>query len=120
MKKTLFLLLMLFCMHTSILMAGEADVLNVSVQRSGDSYRFDVTVLHQDAGWKHYADKWDVVSDNGTVLATRVLYHPHVNEQPFTRSLSGVEIPEGVKSVTIRAHDSMHEYGGNTVAVEIK
>jgi len=38
--------------------------------------------------------------------------HPHENEQPFTRSLSGVVIPEGITEVTLRAKDSVHEYGG--------
>ena len=115
-----FILSTFFCMGTATLIAGEANVVNVNVQRSGDSYRFDVTVLHQDAGWKHYADKWDVVSEDGTVLGTRVLYHPHVDEQPFTRSLSGVVLPEALKTITVRAHDSVHGYGGNTMSVEIK
>ena len=101
-------------------MAGEADVVNVAVKATGNSYRFDVTLLHADEGWKHYADKWDVLSEDGTVLGTRVLYHPHVNEQPFTRSLSGVEIPDSVKRVTIRAHDSEHGYGGKTMTVDLK
>ena len=104
---------------TSCLTAGEADVVDVKVNKSGDSYRFDVTVLHEDAGWKHYANKWDVVAEDGTVLGTRVLYHPHDNEQPFTRSLSGVVIPESVKKVTVRAHDLVHGYGGKTLSVDI-
>lgn len=48
-------------------------------------------------------------------MAVRELAHPHVHEQPFTRSLDGVEIPEGVEKVTIRAHDSVHEYGGEEI-----
>ncbi|MEL0114373.1 MAG: hypothetical protein VW835_21805, partial [Rickettsiales bacterium] len=62
---------------------------------------------------KHYANKWDVVAPDGTVLGTRTLYHPHVEEQPFTRSLYGVRIPDGVTSVIVRAHDLEHGYGGN-------
>ena len=100
--------------------AGEVDVVNVKVNKSGDTYRFDVTVLHEDAGWKHYANKWDVVAEDGTVLGTRVLYHPHDDEQPFTRSLSGVVIPTSVKTVTVRAHDLVHGYGGKTITVGIK
>jgi hypothetical protein len=76
-------------------------------------------VLHKDEGWKHYANKWDVVAPDDSVLGTRTLYHPHVNEQPFTRSLSGVKIPTGIDRVTIRAHDSVHEYGGKVVTVEL-
>ena len=99
---------------------GEADVSFVEVKQTGKNiYRFEVTVRHHDEGWKHYANKWDVVASDGTVLGTRTLYHPHVQEQPFTRSLSGVKIPDGIERVTIRAHDSVHEYGGKTITVDL-
>ena len=81
--------------------------------------RFGVSVLHGDTGWDHYADQWDVLDENGNVLASRVLHHPHVGEQPFTRSLSGVKIPAGVKSVTLRAHDSEHEFGGKELTITL-
>jgi hypothetical protein len=104
----------------NVVYAGEADVVDVEVKRTGENnFFFSVTVLHSDKGWDHYADKWDVVAPAGTVLGTRILHHPHVNEQPFTRSLSGVKIPETMDSVTIRAHDSVHYYGGKTVTVEL-
>ena len=100
--------------------AGEADVIEVKVRRiAGDSYNFDVTVRHTDEGWKHYANKWDVTAPDGTVLGTRILAHPHVDEQPFTRSLAGVKIPAGIDEVTVRAHDLVHEYGGKTVTVAV-
>ncbi|WP_417453433.1 hypothetical protein [Kiloniella sp.] len=93
--------------------AGEADVINVKGYKDGDlGWRFDVTVRHDDTGWDHYANRWEVITEDETILATRVLHHPHENEQPFTRSLSGVQIPKGVKKVFIRAHDSVHGYGG--------
>ncbi|HKI52280.1 MAG TPA: hypothetical protein VJ995_09415 [Geothermobacteraceae bacterium] len=100
--------------------AGEADVLRAEATRNGDgSYRFQVTVSHRDKGWQHYADKWEIVDATGAVLATRVLLHPHTEEQPFTRSLSGVQIPAKTGQVTVRAHDSVHGYGGTTVTVEL-
>ena len=100
--------------------AGEADVVDVKIRMTGkDTFSFDVTVRHAGEGWKHYADKWDVVAPDGTVLGTRTLYHPHVDEQPFTRSLSGVTISEPITEVTVRAHDSVHKYGGKTVTVAI-
>ncbi len=113
--------LLFFCMLIpSFVFAGEADVIAVDVRKSGETlYDFDVTVTHGDEGWDHYADKWEVISPNGSVLDTRTLYHPHVGEQPFTRSLSGVKIPGHVKRVTIRAHDSIHKYGGITKSVEL-
>lgn len=102
--------------------AGEADVVDVKMRKDGDgTYSFDVTVRHGDTGWKHFANKWEVFAPDGkTVLGTRTLYHPHEDEQPFTRSQSGVRIPAGTKFVIIRAHDSVHGYGGIEKRVEIK
>ena len=38
--------------------AGEANVLDVDVSCNSDSIcRFDVTVRHDDEGWKHYANR---------------------------------------------------------------
>ena len=111
----LFLLFSLTPSH-----AGEANVVKVELKKLGNgTYQFDVTVQHKDEGWKHYANKWDVVDPDGTVIGTRTLYHPHVDEQPFTRSLSGVKIPEGITKVTIRAHDSVHKYSGKAVTVTL-
>jgi len=114
----LFALLLLFPLMT--VYAGEADVIKVKVVKLGNgAYQFDVTLSHNDEGWDHYANKWDVVDPEGNVLGTRTLYHPHVGEQPFTRSLSGVKIPGGMGEVTIRAHDSVHKYGGKVVTVAL-
>lgn len=100
--------------------AGEADVESVKATRQTDgAWRFDVAVRHADAGWDHYADRWDVVAPDGTVLGTRTLLHPHDEEQPFTRSLTGVSIPDGITVVTVRAHDSVHGYGGAEVTVDL-
>ena len=100
--------------------AGEADVVDVRVTQRGESYNFAVTVRHADAGWDHYADKWDVVTPDGKVIGTRVLAHPHDNEQPFTRSLGGVRIPAGMAKVRVRAHDKVHGYGGREMDVDMK
>lgn len=100
--------------------AGEADVVGVRMTPRGDTYNFAVTVRHADAGWDHYADKWDVLTPDGKVIGTRVLAHPHDNEQPFTRSLGGVRIPAGVAKVRVRAHDKVHGYGGSEMDVDMK
>ncbi len=101
-------------------LAGEADVVDVRATRgAGGSYSFDVTVRHADEGWDHYADAWDVVGPDGTVLGTRELAHPHVTEQPFMRSLGGVAVPAGTREVTIRARDSVHDYGGKEFKVTL-
>lgn len=100
--------------------AGEADVVDAAAAQAGDgTWRFEVTLRHADEGWDHYADQWQVVGPDGQVLGTRTLYHPHVNEQPFTRSLSGIAVPDDVQTVTIRARDSVHGHGGKTMDLDL-
>ncbi len=100
--------------------AGEADVTEVKVvQTSKGVYRFDVTVKHADEGWKHYADRWEILGPDNTVLGVRTLAHPHVHEQPFTRSLSGVKIPSDIAVVTVRSRDSVHGFGGAELRVKV-
>lgn len=100
--------------------AGEADVVDVRARAEGEGrWRFDVSVEHADAGWDHYADRWEVLDLEGRVLGTRVLLHPHDDEQPFTRSLGGVKIPPGVDKVRLRAHDSVHGFGGIEAEIEL-
>lgn len=92
--------------------AGEADVINATIHKTGrDEFRIDATLEHADTGWDHYANKWEVFDPQGNLLGTRVLHHPHVNEQPFTRSLT-LTIPREITEVIIRAGDSVHEDGG--------
>ena len=106
---------------------GNADVLYVeALQATDGTWAFHVTVRHPDTGWDDYADGWDVLTPNGTVLKpdtdspfTRLLLHPHVQEQPFTRSQSGIVIPPGVTQVRVRAHDLVDGYGGREVLVDL-
>jgi hypothetical protein len=97
-----------------------------AAQSDDASWTFHVTVEHPDTGWEDYADGWDVVLPDGTAIKpdpdspfTRLLLHPHVTEQPFTRSQSGVVIPDGITQVTVRAHDLVDGYGGREVLVDL-
>ncbi len=103
----------------SAAMAGEADVVKVAVIETVTGFHFDVSVRHDDEGWEHYANLWQVVGPDGSVLGERVLLHPHKTEQPFTRSLSGVTIADGIKTITIRARDSVHDFGGKEMSIDL-
>jgi hypothetical protein len=93
-------------------------VLEARAIPTGDgTYRFDVTVRHADTGWDHYADAWEILAPDGAVLGIRTLLHPHVDEQPFTRSLTGVRDSRRGRGGTVRAHDSVHGYGDREVVV---
>ncbi len=83
-------------------LADEPLVTGAVAARDGDGWRFDVTLTHPDTGWDHYADAWRIEAPDGTILGLRELAHPHVDEQPFTRSLSGVAVPAGLTEVRIR------------------
>jgi len=100
--------------------ADDAVIENATVSGSGGNYSFSVTLRHGDTGWDDYADGWRVVTADGTELGMRVLYHPHVNEQPFTRSLSGVSIPEGIDEVYIEARTLPDGWGKARLAVSLK
>lgn len=104
--------------------AGMADVIAAAItpearSGGGSSHGFSATIRHADTGWDHYADAFEILAPDGTVLGTRILAHPHENEQPFTRSLGGVVVPENVFQVIVRAHDSVHGYGGETVTITL-
>jgi len=100
--------------------AGDADVVAAKVQRAANgTYDFDVTVKSDDRGWDYFADAFEVLTPDGKVLGTRVLLHPHENEQPFTRELYGVKIPQSVGRVVIRARHKPKGYGGKTLTVEL-
>ena len=93
--------------------------------REGETWTFEVTVHHPDVGWADYVDGWDVVSEGvaqrpepGSPF-TRLLRHPHVGEQPFTRSQAGITLPDDATLVTVRAHDLVHGWGGKEVVVDL-
>lgn len=100
MKHSSFLIAALFAAAPGF--AEAPKVVKAEARSTGMGWDFDVTLSHSDTGWDHYADGWDVVDAQGNVLGTRTLHHPHVDEQPFTRSLRHVMLPDGTRSVFIR------------------
>ena len=120
MKRYWPLIALLATLSSAPAVAGLPSVLDVQVLANpGGTYAISVTMTHKDEGWSHYADAWDALDENGKVLATRVLYHPLVDEQPFTRSLSGVRIPDGVTEVSIQARDSLDGWSSDVVTVPL-
>lgn len=99
--------LFLFFALTGAALADPPVVKDVTMRQFGNLWTFDVTVLHGDTGWDDYADGWRILDQDGRQLGLRNLAHPHVNEQPFTRSLSGVQIPSHVTAIGIQTRDSI-------------
>ena len=100
-------------------LADPAQIVDISATPSTNGWRFDVTLAHGDTGWDDYADGWRVELADGTIIGERPLAHPHVTEQPFTRSTSGVQIPEGVTQVFIRARTNTDGWDEATTAFDL-
>lgn len=81
-----------------------------------DGATVHVTLRHPDTGWDHYADGWEVLDAAGNRLGLRVLAHPHVHEQPFTRSLTLDALPGG--PLFVRARCLVDGWNSETAPVD--
>ena len=109
----LFQALLIFLLLVDPVRAGNADVLDVQVHKSMPRvFRFDVTIQHPGEGPVHFVDRWEILDEKGELIDERRFTNPYLGEQPFTRSLSHVTIPIGTRTVTIRAHDTVHGFAG--------
>lgn len=96
------------------------DVIDVEVEQESDgSYTFAVTISSPYDTPERYADGWRIMGPDGTVHGQHELAHDHASEQPFTRTQSGVVLPEDVDEVTVEGHDLANGYGGETVTVPV-
>jgi len=94
--------------------ADKADVTAVRVSGTEGNYTFEVTVSSPDEGCDEYADWWEVVTRDGTLIYRAVFDQPHIDEQPFTTSGGPVQIPED-QQVVVRAHMKEAGYGGQAL-----
>ncbi len=98
---------------------GCADVVSASIEADSGGFTISATISSADTGWDKYADLWEVRTLDGVVLGERVLAHPHENEQPFTRSVSGVQIPIDVVEVVVVARDSVVGFCGDPFVMRV-
>ncbi len=111
-------LAMISLLLTTSVFANDVEIVNVVLTKHTGAWRADVTLKHADEGWKHYADAWRLVDVKGNEIGKRTLYHPHVNEQPFTRSLSDFHIGNN-KIIFVEAHDLKHGWSPNRVKIDM-
>ena len=96
------------------------DVLAATATRNPDgTWRFEVELSSPYDTPERYADAWRILAPDGTELGIRPLAHDHAGEQPFTRSLDGVDIPAEVTTVVIQGRDQISGWGGATVEVAL-
>ncbi len=86
---------------------------------SGGGHRIAVTISSPYDTPERYADAWRVLAPDGSVLGERVLAHDHAAEQPFTRSLDGLGIPDDVDEITVEGRDLVNGWGGATMTVPV-
>ncbi len=114
------LAILLFLVAFNPAHAGDVKILAADFSKTDDNeWSVNITLKHDDTGWEHYADNWRVVDSEGNILGDRMLYHPHVDEQPFTRGLSNLTVPEGITTVYIEAHDKVHGWTPNKLKVDL-
>jgi hypothetical protein len=102
------------------LRADMPEIQKATAERVGMGWRINVTLKHPDTGWDHYADGWDVHDASGKKIGFRELMHPHVDEQPFTRALVNIMLPDGTREIFIRARCSVAGWSSEQVKVTLK
>ncbi len=95
------------------------DVIDATAERDGATWTVSATLSSPYDTPERYADAWRVIGPDGTVYGERILQHDHANEQPFTRSQSGIEIPDDVDEVVIEGRDLANGYGGDTFVLTL-
>jgi hypothetical protein len=120
MHKRMSLIFLLSVLLVQIAAANQVEIVNVMIEPSANRWTFHVTLKHQDTGWEHYADDWRIVDEKGHVLGERKLWHPHVGEQPFTRTLADVLIPKNTHIIYIEAHDKVHGWSKQRVRIDMR
>ncbi|MFT7235844.1 MAG: hypothetical protein ACI9QV_001430 [Methylophagaceae bacterium] len=110
----------LFLIFNQVAKANEVEILAAAlIHQSHDEYLVNVKLRHQDTGWDHYADEWRIIDVQGNILGNRLLLHPHVEEQPFTRALSNVKLDDNLTHIYIEAHDKIHGWAKQKLAIEL-
>ncbi|MGI8575126.1 MAG: hypothetical protein ACR2MA_07225 [Egibacteraceae bacterium] len=96
------------------------EVVDATLEPAVDgAYDLEVTISSPYDSQERYADGWRVLDQQGDVLGTHELLHPHQNEQPFTRSQTGLGLPAGTEQIVVEGRDSVNGYGGATVTVAV-
>ncbi len=80
-----------------------AVVLELNVEGTSQAYTIDVSIHSPDRDCNHYADWWEVLSEDGELLYRQVFQENHINEQPFKNTGEPINI-ESDQVVIVRAH----------------
>ncbi len=96
------------------------DVTEASLTQDSDgTFTASVTISSPYDSPQRYADAWRVLTAEREELTVRVLTHDHAGEQPFTRSKSGITIPDDVNQVIVQGRDLINGWGGAEITVDL-
>ncbi len=106
-----------------------ANVTAVTVTGEPMNYSFSVTVESADVDCSQYADWWEVLGEDGTLIYRRILTHSHTDDNgttdadapgnSFTRSGGPVEAG-AAQNLYVRAHMSIGGYRGDTLGGSVQ
>jgi len=82
-------------------------------------FHISVTIEHQDTGWDDYIEAWELVGADGKVFASRPFFEPTLETQQTVTALSGVIIPQDVKTVLVRARNYPNGVEGEPFEIEV-
>jgi hypothetical protein len=88
-----------------------AEVQAVSATGEDGAWVLSVTLLSPDVDCSRYADWWELLDPDGTLVYRRILNHSHADEQPFTRAGDPVDLT-AERELLVRGHMNDSGYGG--------
>lgn len=97
----------------------QARITAVDCVGGPNNYTLSVTIESPDTGCDQYADWWEVFYPDSTLIYRRILGHSHVNEQPFTRSGSSMDVGPD-EFIYVRAHMNNTGYGSQVFSGNVR
>lgn len=99
-------------MATDVLPSGPyADVVSVTASGADGAWTVAVGLRSEETGCDQYANWWEVLRMDGTLVYRRILDHSHPDEQPFVRDGGPVAV-RADEPVVVRGHMVPTGYGG--------
>lgn len=95
--------------------APVADVVSVAVTGETGAYTFAVGIRSDETGCDRYADWWEVLTPEGSLVYRRILDHSHPSEQPFVRTGGPVSVG-AADPLVVRAHLAPGGFHGAAMA----
>ncbi len=102
--------------QTSDLPPGEANVIDVDWLERDEGTTFWVTLYKDTEGREGEADWWQLEQLDGTVIAR---YDIASQPSPQFTTNDTFTVPEGVRYIVVRGHDSFYLYGGRAIVVDL-